>query len=175
MGPTGSSSFIVPDRHLLSGERPELCPTVVWLRGEHDIATDGALCLTLARAIAHNDADLVLDLSEVELMCASTIGVIVAAREFLRQRLRTLTVRCPSLFVRRTIGICGLDDFIVPRPAEAEALPVNALGSWVAVPATEQPGRRTDVPAPSRVAQHVGQSADRALRAVKAERMADIA
>jgi len=170
MGPTGSSSFFVPDRHLLSGERPELCPTVIWLRGEHDIATDGALCLTLARAIAHNDAAIVIDLSDVELMGASTIGVIVAAREFLRQRSRTLTLRCPSLFVRRIIGICHLVDLIAPSPAEADPVPGQALGSWVAVPAG-QPGRGAEAPVRTRASQ----PADLSAQAVDAERMADIA
>ena len=45
---------------------PEADPIVVRLRGEHDCSTDDALCLELARAIALNDAALVLDLSEVE-------------------------------------------------------------------------------------------------------------
>jgi anti-anti-sigma factor len=50
---------------------------VVWLRGEHDIATTVELSETLVRAIAIDDADLVVDLSEVQFIDASTIGVIV--------------------------------------------------------------------------------------------------
>jgi len=46
----GSSFLIVPDRHPALGEAgPEL---VVWLRGQHDVWTESALCMTLARAIA---------------------------------------------------------------------------------------------------------------------------
>jgi hypothetical protein len=40
------SSFFVPCT-VPRGSEPE--PIVVWLEGEHDISTDGALCLTLAR------------------------------------------------------------------------------------------------------------------------------
>jgi anti-anti-sigma factor len=91
MACAGSSFFIVPDRVPLSWAGPEPGPTVVWLRGEHDITTDRALSLTVARAIALNDAPLVLDLSEVEFLGASTLEVIVRAREFLHHRSRSLT------------------------------------------------------------------------------------
>ena len=77
MTPIGSSSFTAPDRAPLSREGPETGPVVVWLWGEHDLSTDDALCATLARAIALDGASLVLDLSEVNFMAPSTLGVIV--------------------------------------------------------------------------------------------------
>jgi len=174
MGP-GSSLLAVPDRPPLTGPRPETGPTVVWLRGEQDISTDGALCLALARAMALNDTAIVVDLSEVELMCASTLGVIVAARELLRQRSRLLTVRSPSTYVRRVIGICRLDALLAPSPEELDALAAKALGSWVTVPATEQAGRQTDMPAPGCAAELVGQGAALMAQAATAERVANIA
>jgi anti-anti-sigma factor len=112
-------------------------PIVVWLRGEHDISTNGALCRALARAIALDDAALVLDLSEVEFMGASTLGVIVRARELLRLWSRSLTVRSPSACARRIIELCGLDDLLGPENADRKG---KALGSWVAVPAAERLG-----------------------------------
>jgi anti-anti-sigma factor len=135
-----SSFFTVSDRPVLNREGPEAGPIVVWLRGEHDLSTDDALRATSARAIALDSAGPVLDLSEVEFMAASTFGVIVRAREFLRQRSRSLTVRCPSAFVRRVIDACGLNDLLGPGPHKAEHEPAKALSSWVAVPATERPG-----------------------------------
>ena len=117
---------------------PEADPVVVWLRGEHDSSTDEALCLELARAIALNDAPLVLDMSEVELISASTLGVIVRAREFLRAHSRSLTVRSPSARARRVIDACGLGDLVVPGPEEAGDLMGKGLGSWVEVPAAER-------------------------------------
>ena len=114
----GSSFFVTADRALLPGAAPAAGPTIVWLRGEHDIATDGALLGVLSRAIAANDAAIVLDLSEVVLMSASTLGVVVAARNLLRRRSRSLTVRSPSASVRRIIGICGLDDLFSPDAEE---------------------------------------------------------
>jgi anti-anti-sigma factor len=55
-------------------------------------------------------------LSEVEFMGASTVGVIVRAREFLHQRSRSLTVRLPSAFVRRVMDACNLNDLLGPSP-----------------------------------------------------------
>ena len=70
--------------------------TVVWLRGEHDICTVPALSQILARAIALDDGDLVVDLSGVQFMDASTVGVILRARDFLRLQSRSLALRSPS-------------------------------------------------------------------------------
>ncbi len=89
----GSSFFAVPDRYPVPGRfDPEL---VVWLRGQHDESTEKALCLTLAHAIALGGRGLVLDLAEVRDMSPSTLAVIVRAREYLRQRSASLTVRAP--------------------------------------------------------------------------------
>lgn len=120
----------------LPGAGHEIHPTVVWLQGDQDIATDGELWRVLACAIAANDAAIVVDLSEVELMSASTLGVIVKARVLLREQSRSLTVRYPSAFVRRIIGICGLDDLLGPSGQKTDNGARAALGSWVAVPSS---------------------------------------
>ena len=74
--------------------------TVVWLRGEHDLSTVDSLSEIMARAIALDDADVVVDLSDVVFMSAATVGVIIRAREFLR--LESALARAPfALEVRR--------------------------------------------------------------------------
>jgi anti-anti-sigma factor len=93
---SGFSHSVSAVRLPLPGTGPEAASTVVWLRGEHDIATDGELRRVLACVIAANAAAIVVDLSEVELMSASTLGVIVTARKLLRQQSRSLTVRSPQ-------------------------------------------------------------------------------
>jgi anti-anti-sigma factor len=80
------------------------------LRGEHDVSTVTALSETLARAIAADHADLVVDLSGVQFMDAATVGVIVRAREFLGARSRCLTLRSPSRCASRVLHLCGVDD-----------------------------------------------------------------
>lgn len=91
-------------------------PRAVWLLGEHDIATDPELAETIAQAISLDDNDLVLDLSMVEFIGASTIGVIVRARQFLRDRSRSLTIRSPSAAAWHVLDLCGLASLLDVRP-----------------------------------------------------------
>ncbi len=144
MAQAGSSVFTVP-RPVPRGSEPG--PIVVWLAGEHDISTDGALCLALARAMASGPGALVIDLSGVEFMSASTLETIARARELLWHRSPSLTVRSPSAFVRRIIDACDLTDLLGPQ---AGNLAAKSLSSWVAVPATRrsrsQPGPVAPVP-----------------------------
>jgi len=123
MALVGSSWFTVSDRLTLSREGREAAPIVIWLWGEHDLSTDEALCATLARAIAVDSPGLVLDLSEVDFIAVSTLRVIVRARDFLQQRLRSLTVRWPSRSVRRVIDVCGLTDLLAPRSGSSAMSP----------------------------------------------------
>jgi anti-sigma B factor antagonist len=89
--------------------------TVVWLRGEHDVSTVAALSQTMARAIALDDGDLVVDLSGVDFMDAATVGVIVRARDFLELQSRSLTLRAPSTCAGRVLDLCDLADLREPR------------------------------------------------------------
>ncbi len=159
MARAGSSFFTVTDEPPAPRAGLETLPTTIWLKGEHDIATDGALRRTLERAIALSDAEIVVDLSDVELMSASTFGVILAARDTLRQQSRSLTMRAPSPHVRRVIGICGLQHLLIPAVRDEMAGVIGeALGSWVevrdGVPAGRQPA--PSAPAPNRAPVHAG-------------------
>lgn len=108
---TGSSFFII-DEHPLLGSAVR--PSIVWLRGDHDLATDGALVRVLGEAIAANDAPLIVDMSDLRFIGASTLGIIVATRQFLAQHCRSLTVRSPSARVEHIIGICHLEFLLSP-------------------------------------------------------------
>jgi anti-anti-sigma factor len=140
----GSSFFTVTDRPPPPGTGPETGPTIIWLRGEHDIATDADLRRTLARAIALNDAAIVVDLSKVELMSASTLGVIVAAWNDLRQQSRSLTMRAPSPHVRRVISICGLYNLLGAEERDRMAgVARKGPGSCVKIAEGEHRGGQT--------------------------------
>jgi anti-sigma B factor antagonist len=89
-----------------------LAPTVASLHGALDLSTVPALCETLSGAIAFGGADLILDLSAVEFLDASTVGVIVAAGEFLRARSRSLVLRSPSRCAQRVLDMCGLSGLV---------------------------------------------------------------
>ena len=88
--------------------------TVVWLDGEHDIATLPELADTLAKAISADPADLVIDLSGVRFIGAAPIGELIRCRDRLRVESRTLTLRSPTRFATRLLGLCGLTDIVEP-------------------------------------------------------------
>ncbi len=115
---------------------------VVWLRGEFDVSTAADLSAALARAIALVDADLVIDVSDVQFMDAAAVGVIVRTRTFLEQRSRSLTLRSPSPRVRRVFDLCGLAELLdAPlRGADRQSEAGGALGTWVDVPHAEKDG-----------------------------------
>ena len=85
--------------------------TLVLLEGEHDIASLFAVAESLAIAIALDDQDLVVDLSGVQFMGAETIGILIRARNFLREQSRSLTLRAPAPCAQRVLDLCELGDF----------------------------------------------------------------
>jgi anti-anti-sigma factor len=149
MAPTEPFSLTVSRRGLLGFARRDAARTVVWLRGEHDVSSVAALSETMARAIALDDADLVVDLSDVQFMGAATVGVIARARELLALRSRSLTLRSPPRCARRILDLSGHSYLLDPRPVDATptAGTAGALGTWVAVPATDRIDQRADASA----------------------------
>jgi anti-anti-sigma factor len=93
---------------------------VVWLRGEHDVSTSVADSETLARAIALDDSDLLVDLSEVRFMDASTIRTLVMAQIVLARRSRSLALRSPSPSAALVLRLTGLDALVDARPIPAD-------------------------------------------------------
>jgi anti-anti-sigma factor len=86
--------------------------STVWLSGEHDVSTDLLVASTLGKAVALTGSDVVVDLSEVRFIGASTINVVLAARRLLAGLSRNLTLRAPSTRARRVIEICELSDLV---------------------------------------------------------------
>jgi anti-anti-sigma factor len=157
------ASSLLPklDSVFLSPAEWDVSNAVVWLRGEHDISTLPALREIMLRAIGHDDADLTLDLSEVTFIDAATVGTIVRTREFLRFWSRSLALRSPSRCARRVLELCDLTDLtdlvdLGRSEATGSARSATALGTWVAVPATEpaelgdisSPPKSTSIPQP---------------------------
>lgn len=91
--------------------------TVAWIRGDHDHATSTQLSARLAEAADRDDVDLIVDLSGVTFMDASTINTIVNAFNDLRAHSRSLAVRSPTPLARRLLDVCGLAFLIDENPA----------------------------------------------------------
>ena len=116
MAHTESSSLPVRHRPLATSARLGADPTVILLRGKYDLTTMAALGEPLDRAMAQGDADLVIDLSEVQFMDATTIGVIIRARNHLRAESRSLVLRSPPPWARRVLDQCDLAGLVGPVP-----------------------------------------------------------
>lgn len=118
--------------------------TVVWVRGDHDIATRVALVVALARAGQLEHADLLVDLSGVTFMDASTIGAIVGSRNRLLSRSQSVALRAPSPSARRVLELCDLAHLVHPAAVDViHPLGVAAaLGTWVDVPSIRPNARR---------------------------------
>lgn len=121
--------------------------TVVWLSGEHDVSTEAALCLTLARAIALDSGPVICDLSEVEFMGASTVGAIMRSWQYLYRHSRSLTVRAPSPSALRVMHLCGLDAMVPDSPERPPGAPGIAGQSPVPEDRDGRSGPQTAAPA----------------------------
>jgi anti-anti-sigma factor len=126
---------VFPRGDVLIGSDP--LRNVVWVRGEHDLATRVHLSVVIAKAARLDAADVVVDLSGVTFMDASTIGALVGARNGLAARSRSLSVRAPSLRARRVLDLCGLAYLIDESQSPVLRLVAPALGSWVDVPSSD--------------------------------------
>jgi anti-anti-sigma factor len=134
---TSSATYYSSCRLVRAGPGAE--PSVVWLGGDHDIATKDVLEAVLAEAVALDEPAVVIDMSGVHFISAATIRVIVGARNVLARRGRSLVLRGPPPFVRRVFDACGLSSLLEGDPGADSfeaAAGASALGSWVDVPAT---------------------------------------
>jgi anti-sigma B factor antagonist len=141
------SAPITVSRRGSTPQDPDADSTVVWVSGEHDLATKVSLVVAIARAAQRDDADLLVDLSEVTFMDASTIGALVGSRNRLRTRFQSLQLRAPSPPASRVLELCGLAH-LIQASAAGTVHPAGmlhhtgtaaALSSWVEIaPSTSQ-------------------------------------
>jgi anti-anti-sigma factor len=125
MAPIDSPSVTMLRPAPRGGPGGDSARVVVWLRGEHDISTVAALSEAMDRAIMFDDADVVVDLSDVQFMGAATVAVLRRARDLLRARSRCLVLRSPPACATRLLELCGDADLL----ASGDATPTTALGA----------------------------------------------
>ena len=107
--------------------------TVVWLSGEHDLATKSLLCDVLALEFAAHDNDMIVDLSEVTFIDCSTVEVLAGGRRWTTEQQRRLSIRAPSRRARRLLDLCRLNEMVdtsspeVDRPLRSFRSPPHGL------------------------------------------------
>jgi anti-anti-sigma factor len=82
---------------------------VVWLDGDHDIATMRGVNAALVRAISLDDGDVIVDLSGVTFIAVATVRILIETRDFLRGQSRDLLLRSPSKTATRVLNLCAPD------------------------------------------------------------------
>ena len=91
--------------------------TVLALRGEVDIATLPVVVDALARVIADQHGDIVVDLAHTDFIDTAALRAVLRARDELQGGERQLTLRSPSRIAGRLLAVFGLSQLVTPAPA----------------------------------------------------------
>lgn len=94
---------------------------VVKLGGELDLYNASQVRDALAVATADSPQRVVVDLSEVEFIDSTALGVLIEARSKLNNR-RAFLLAAPGLETRRALEISGLDRHFMVHASVSEAL-----------------------------------------------------
>ena len=106
-----TDSTVFTDEHVARAVvRRDGNQTVVAVVGEHDCSSVAVLAGAVDTALALTGDEVVVDLSAVGFMDASTITAIVRGRVMLAAQSRRLLLRAPSMCARRIVELCGMTD-----------------------------------------------------------------
>ena len=95
--------------------------TVVRLTGELDLYNAPELRETLVGLTGERPARLVLDLTEVEFVDSTALGVLIEARSRMDDR-KAFLLAAPGLETHRALKISGLDQHLTVHATLADAL-----------------------------------------------------
>jgi anti-sigma B factor antagonist len=95
--------------------------TVVRLRGELDLYNAAEIRAALDDVVARAPTRLVVDLSDVEFVDSTALGVLVEARAKLPNR-RGFLLAAPAAETRRALAVSGLDRHLPVHDTLAAAL-----------------------------------------------------
>jgi anti-sigma B factor antagonist len=95
--------------------------SVVRLGGELDLYNSDQVRSALANVLAESPERIVVDLSEVEFIDSTALGVLIEARTKLENR-RGFLLAAPALETRRALEISGLDRHFSVHDTVPEAL-----------------------------------------------------
>ena len=98
---------------------------VVKLGGELDLYNAQQVRQALTEACADSPARVVVDLSEVEFIDSTALGVLIESRSRLGNR-RAFLLAAPGLETRRALEISGLDRHFTVHESVSEALLAKA-------------------------------------------------
>jgi anti-anti-sigma factor len=97
-------------------DRADNASVLVHVAGEFDIGTQPVLRQALSRAHAA-DVDVLLDLSEVTFVDASSLGVLMDTHRALAERGHTFRIVNPARAVARVLALTDLTAVLMPASA----------------------------------------------------------
>jgi anti-sigma B factor antagonist len=97
-------------------------PTVLAVSGEVDVHTGPALRDRIADALDSGRPRLVVDLSGVDFLDSTGLGVLVAGLNRSQELGGTLSLVCPRPRILTVLRITGLDELFVIHPTVEDAL-----------------------------------------------------
>ncbi|MFF2860769.1 STAS domain-containing protein [Streptomyces rubiginosohelvolus] len=107
------------DRAVRISTRRERGALVLTVSGDLDIDSVSPLGLALTAAADHGSGPVVVDLSGVGFADSTTVNVLLQGHTALGDRLR---LAAPSPFMRRLIGMIGLDSALPVLPSVDDAI-----------------------------------------------------
>ena len=93
---------------------------VLHLVGELDLYNADEIRSALEEALAQDPSRIVIEMSEVEFVDSTALGVLIEARSKLGRS--TLLLAAPQLETRRTLQVSGLDRHLPVHDSVADAL-----------------------------------------------------
>jgi anti-sigma B factor antagonist len=94
---------------------------VLMVEGEVDTFTSARLRDALNEALERGPTEIVLDLSNMELIDSTGLGVLVGALKKLRERDGVMVLRYPTPAVMRVLSIVGLTTYFTIEEAAPDA------------------------------------------------------
>lgn len=96
--------------------------SVITLDGEVDVYTAPQLKQQIITMLDNNITNVVVDLTNVEYLDSTALGVLIGGLKRLRERDGSLNLVCPNPRIRRIFEITGLDKIFDMYQSQNEAL-----------------------------------------------------
>ena len=97
-------------------------PPIIELEGEVDVYTAPQLKQQMIGLLEQGATALVVDLTRVEYLDSTALGVLIGGLKRLRERDGDMVLVCPSPRIRRVFEITGLDKIFDIYNAQSDAM-----------------------------------------------------
>jgi len=97
-------------------------PPIIELEGEVDVYTAPQLKQQMIGLLEGGATELVVDLTKVEYLDSTALGVLIGGLKRLRERDGNMVLVCPSPRIRRVFEITGLDKIFDIFNTQPEAM-----------------------------------------------------